>query len=571
MGVISKYPVLNFSGGVRRDKGLFELDKNELLDCRNIQIDQRGRVNTRRGSQRIGGTLSGVIDNSFFFSRSTGSASTNEFLVATRANPTVLSRLFGTKTTAAVATTDVTISVTSTTGFAASGSIEIDGDQISYTGVTATSFTGVTSISTSHVSGAAVHQWVTLAQTGTEMNGTGGIYFAVLGATVFMSGIDSAFNMKSWDTTTMTTVASPSIIFNTYYRDSIYGAGSGVGGANGNPKRVFFCDRGDGTTWLTSANSFDVNDQNGERISGLRVFSDYLGIFKTNSIFTYDEIELKQRIVGVGAYNHHCVQELNGLLYTFCPAGVFKTDLFSAKQIGNPVREYWESFQPKLNTTLNPLIQNTLTWTFLDSFFIFLDAITSPVSATGVVLEYNTKTEAWVVHDGIHEISHMREYTSFKFGDSSVFYRPGLWGGKEDGHVLRFNENVYRNTSSTGSVIGGDIPVDHRDDTGDPISSYIETSMIDFDNPNLWKNPKYLRIYTEQGQWTVSYRIENEAGISAYTPLGTVSKKNEVIRLPKELAGYRVGLKISSVNTVSTATLNGFVFEEIETSTRTTR
>src|SRR3990167_8121616 len=66
---IADYPVLDFSGGVRRDKSFFDFQKNELLDARNIEIGERGRVKIRLGSHQVGQTLSGNIENSFVWER----------------------------------------------------------------------------------------------------------------------------------------------------------------------------------------------------------------------------------------------------------------------------------------------------------------------------------------------------------------------------------------------------------------------------------------------------------------------------------------------------------------------
>lgn len=56
----------------------------------------------------------------------------------------------------AVATSDTTITVGSTTNFPTSGAVWIDHDVINYTGITSTSLTGVTNIDIAHDSGATV-------------------------------------------------------------------------------------------------------------------------------------------------------------------------------------------------------------------------------------------------------------------------------------------------------------------------------------------------------------------------------------------------------------------------------
>ena len=563
MAIIGQYPILDFSGGVRRDKSSHELQVNELLDSRNIIIDERGRIKTRRGSQQFGQTLSGAIANSYFYSRRVGSGSADYFLTATSTNPSVLSQIIGTKTTASVAVGDATINVTSTTGFAASGTVEIDGDLVSYTGVGAATFTGCTGITSAHVSGAPVHQWSTLTQASDDLDGTGGISFASLGDNVYISGAGTTLqDLKYFDGTTVSNIAvSPSISLITTYRDRIYGVGRGVAAA-GSPKRIFYSARGDGTTW--GGDYFRVEDQTGERVAALKVYKDRLGIFKSSSIFTYDEIELKLTSDGVGAYNNKSVQEINGVLYTFCPAGVFKTNLSSSQQIGYPVREYWESFVPTVDSSVSPLPNNTFTWASKDSYFIYLGSVSKPTSISDVVLEYNTRANNWVVHTGgFTNFTNVHAVDTFKFGDSSINFRPALFAGDSDGKMWRLNENLYRNTSGTGAVIGGDIYVDRRSNTGTTISSIIETPLYDLGQPKYWKTITDLRVYTEEGTWTVEYRTEDEHGITEYRPLGVAQGTNSVIPIPREAAGWRIGLRFSSVNTNGTSVLNGFVFEDI--------
>ncbi len=41
---IAAYKVSDFSGGVRRDKSPLELQKNELADARNVEMDDWGRL-----------------------------------------------------------------------------------------------------------------------------------------------------------------------------------------------------------------------------------------------------------------------------------------------------------------------------------------------------------------------------------------------------------------------------------------------------------------------------------------------------------------------------------------------
>lgn len=561
---IGRYPILNFSGGVRRDKSSFELQINELADARNVEFTENGRVRSRLGSQQLGQTLTGDIENSFYLAYN--------FLVNNNSATASIWRLIRSgRLNADVAIGDTEIfseGISGSTVFPTNGTIEIDGDLITYSSLGANSFKGVTGITFAHSTGAAVHQWKTVSTNGT-LDGQIGLSYAVLGAFLFVNGRNAQMRWYSTDLSTVSNVTSPpGSTFLDNYRDRLYCAGDGIsvfGNSNWQPNRVSFSARGDGKTWTTSSDYFDLEDQIGDPITGFKVYNDYLGIFKINSTWTYDEIELKVRLTNIGAYTHKVVQPLGKNLITFCPQGIFETNLFSARQIGEPVREYWENFVPQYDgfNGINRIITNTFAWVYKDRYFLWIGNITKPVVASGVVLEYNSTTNSWTVHtSGYENLIHATSVDAFRFGDAPLVGLPAVFAGDTNGQVWRLYENKYRNGNS--DIVGGDIYVDRRSNLGTAIPAQIETPLYDFGQPNLWKSPGNLRVYTEQGQWTVEYRVENAEGlISSYCPLGTVSETNQSLSMPKEAAGYRIGLRLSSVNENNDTILNGFVFEKI--------
>jgi len=290
-------------------------------------------------------------------------------------------------------------------------------------------------------------------------------------------------------------------------------------GTNASARRVSFSNRGDGTTWTTASDFFDVDDQRGQSITDFEVYKDILGIFKTSSIFTYDEIELKQRVPHVGAYNHKVVQEIEGLLYTFCPSGIYETNLFSARQIGEPVREYWENFFPVYDTVSNRIVTNTFSWQFEGRYFVFLGSVTEPNIGSSVVLEYDTKTKSWTVHNGGYTnwlVAHRVE--QFQFGDwfnRAFNIHPAVFAGDSDGKVWRVYENHYQDGNTPPAVHGGDIFQDLVSDTGSVVSAFVETGLYDLSYPKLYKTFKNLRVFAEQGQWTFEYRVQDESGLTS--------------------------------------------------------
>ena len=88
-------------------------------------------------------------------------------------------------------------------------------------------------------------------------------------------------------------------------------------------------------------------------------------------------------------------------------------------------------------------------------------------------------------------------------------------------------------------------------------------------HPDLFKTYRDLRVLTENGIWSVEYRVENEIGVTAYRPLGVVVQRNQVLPFPRDAQGFRIGLRFSSVATVDRNTFNGYVFENTEAVRRT--
>jgi hypothetical protein len=564
---LGDFPIFDFSGGIRRDKSAFAMDKNELLNAQNVEIDEQGRVKVRRGSYQIGDTLSGNLENSFVFVRNVGgSTPAVTFIVNNNASTATLSRLRGARLTTAITTASTTVVTSDGNQFAASGTVEIEGDLIAYTGVSTNTLTGVTGITSSHAVGAPIHQWVTLSQSGTAVDGRMGIYYAVLNNILLING--RAANLKliaNDDGTTITDVSSePSILFATNYRDRIYGAGDASSGTNGDPRRVTFCNRGDPTTWTTASDFFDVEDQRGEPISGFKVLNDRLNIFKPNSIFSYDEIELKQRLFGVGAWNHKVIQEINGIMFTFCPNGIFATNGLEAKSIGDPVKQYWKNFQPVYDSVGNRVVTNTFSGKFEDNYWLYIHDITDPETINDVVLVYNTKVRAWTVFTGsFTDFYHFLSIERFRFGDSATQARAAIFGGDSSGKFYRFFESRY--VDSTSTKRGGDVFEDLLSDTGSPVSAVIETPLYDLTQPGLYKPFHDMKVYSEQGGWHVDFRVEDEGkGVTGYKSCGEMFYPIEPLTFPKDTRGYRLGLRFTTTQTTFAPILNGFVIKDTE-------
>jgi hypothetical protein len=333
---------LDFSGGIRLDKSDFELKPTEVTKLLNFDVDENGKLHKRLGGQQFGTTISnnGAIHNTVYWERWSGGSVTKFQLVNNRAaSGDVVYKVIGSRLSAAITTSSTTISLVSSSGFAASGTVEIDGDIISYAAVSSNDLTGVTNITSDHIINSAVHQ--TIALTGDQVVGGRGVYYAVLNNLLFVQGNSGA---STFDGSTLTAVADgdePNGVFATTYRQRVFTAA--VGGAE---NLIYFSDAGDSTAW-TSTNFFTVEDSRGGPVTGLHVTpADELLIFKHTSCFAYDEVTLKQRSSEVGAYNHMVVKTIAGITFTFCPNGVFATNGVSFKKISKPIETFLNDFIP---------------------------------------------------------------------------------------------------------------------------------------------------------------------------------------------------------------------------------
>lgn len=571
MANIAQYPCLNFSGGVRRDKSSLEMDRTELLDARGVEIDERGRIKIRRGSFQVGQTLANTIENSFVWERVVGGSTPVASIYQNDSAGNVYI-LLSSRLTTALTTASTTVVISgNATNYAATGTIEINGDLIAYTGNNGSdTFTGVTGVVTSHPAGASVNQWIAL--TGESAFDTRGVSYTVVGNILIFGGGNLDYINNDNGTSVSNVGSEPTVLNLVTYRDRAYGSGNGSAGTNGDPRRVSFSNRGDGTTWTTASDYFDVNDTTGSGVTALKVLNDRLLIFKTNSTFTYDEVELKQRLTGVGAWNHKTPVEIDGIMYTFCPRGIFQTNGSSAKDIGEPVRQYWENFQPQVDATAERVVTNTFSARFKHYYLVYIGNVTDPNTTNDVVLCYNTKNNSWSVWPGYTNIRHFLGVDKYRFGDRPLQFRPALFMGNTAGQYFRCFETRYVDRQSTPVNQGVDVFTDLVSNTalsgGTPVSAMIETPLYDMGQPSLFKKPKRLRVYAERGVWSFEYRVEDEKEITQYKPLGVVTKTNQSFDLPKDCAGYRVGLRVSAVNTSSQSILNGFIFEDIEVNQR---
>jgi hypothetical protein len=604
MAILKDYPIIDFSGGVVRNKSSYAMKKNELLSAYNVEIDELGRIKRKRGSVKFGtnsaynatgSSSTGItaIDNGYCWYYG-GTSATSNFRMFFNDKVSVIHEVIGAQLSADINTASTTVTVVSggsgstvlnfaTFAGGGTGTVEIDGDLVSYTGVSSPNLTGVSAVSRTIKTGVAIHQSRQITQPSTAFDFTQGGYYTTAGnGTIpnllfvnarnniawLTSGTDTNFDNQ--DTTVLG-------LFLTNYRDRLYIAGSGADSvAKSGVNKIFYSALGNGTSWATASN-FDVVDQDGGMISGLKAFSDRLLIFTLNSFFSYNQVTLKQKSNTVGAYNHRVVQELNGLIYTFCPSGVFVTNGVSSKKISAPIEDVLLKFRPSYDA-LSRVVTNTFAFKYKDYYCLCLKNISEIENSIiyGLFVCYNTKTKSWTMWrdstaNGGTSTSAMT-FPRFLFGgsnynDTTAFLGKqefeGYFRGGGDNYLYRLFENRY--IDSTGTAKGTDLLTDFLTNASDTaISAHFETPLYDLAIPQYIKKFKYIRGLSEVVGWNAEYRVENKEGVTGYKPIGQFQRPNQRLVIPDTPSGYRIGFRFSNNDRNSTGVFNGFIIEDTE-------
>lgn len=584
---IKDFPIFDFTGGFVTNKSDYQMRNNEVNESRNFDLDEIGRAK-RRGGFRVFGTLAGTaIFYAYTYQFATNADGTGApipvFLTFSKAANASSFRLVSTSLTADLDDGDVSATVSNNATFPATGTFETDGDIIGFTAKPNVNTFTITEVTirpgASHKAGKSVNQF--LAAVATAIDSRSGIYGTALNNQFYVTGFDSSANTTDGSAFILIGGAAgadtdtPAGLFAVTYRDRAYVAGSSavdaVGRRNGSPIRVSFSDLGGTQTWGDYlVNFFDVEGSRREMISGLKVFNDRLLIFKLNSFFFYDEVQLKVISEAIGAYNHFVIQEIDGLIYTFCPSGVYVTNGRNVKKISSPIEKYLKAYVPRWDVTRQRVIDNCFAGVFGKKYLLYLDDLEFPskdkkeTTRRDIVLVYDTEAGNWTTYDRSDSGTPTQAFFSFpayKGGDE--------WQAREamfysvDGKLYRmFNTNEVGGTA-TLITAGSDIPADQMlENDGVAIQTLLETKFYDLRNPSWWKKIERLRVLVEAGNFNVSYRLDKGTHITDWISLGEFRTPNQRVKL-KDNEGFRIAFQVTGHDKTEASIFNGLVVEDI--------
>lgn len=560
------FSVMDFSGGVRTDKGNTQIKDDELAFANNVEM-LPGRISKRYGSIAFGGFKTGFPNTNELFTTGIYNRGLNVQLLANKnilGDGGMVYKLVAEAYFSSYDGVSVININGQTTNYAAAGTIEIEGDIITYTGKTGSSFTGVSgiTISPAHTSGAIAKQWVPIY--GSAVGTSQGVWFAYLNALIIISrGDPTQYGMETYNGTTTGSISLPTLgnnflSFITTYKQRVYGVPAN------NKSQVMFSALNDGTSY-TATDYFNVEDDIGEDIVNLWNYRGHLLIFKQNSTFYYNLSVLAQVNNQVGTWNDKTVTEINGALYTYAPKGAYTMSgrYFQMRDIGQPVKKFLDAFNAGVVTSQsgsNNAGSFPNCGRYNNKWLIYIgDIIVDQQSYTDVVLVYDTVYRYWTVWSGFSNLQGWINTVGY-YGDGGIG-RNQLFFCDDAKNVYQMfnNANVNRGISFPYASVLGNINADLFKNTGSAVSSEFQTKMYTLRTVGWMKRFMYMRIYAELWPFDVEYRILQASGNGNWRPLGQVKGPETLLKIGAE--GYGIQFRFMESSKNDPFALLGFVLE----------
>ena len=317
-------------GGLVLNQPTFNMQPGQALELQNFEPDINGGYRRINGFRKY---INHIVPQT--------SASTEKVLmVAEFANKVVAAR--GTKIFSSASTElpsviaadtamtgSGTITVDSTTGFSSSGTLQINSEIFTYTGVTATTFTGVTRATSSttaaaHATDDVVSESWTEKDTGRTSAGKYNFERFNFDGNDKLIVVDGANDPTVFNSSIAATDVTESTVegakFVTAFREHMFYAGM-----SGTPQTLVFSQPFDEDAFSSGsgAGSVKVDDT----IVGLKVFRENLFIFCANRIFKLTGSSLSDFAVApvtrdIGCVNGDTIQEFAGDLIFLGPDGL---------------------------------------------------------------------------------------------------------------------------------------------------------------------------------------------------------------------------------------------------------
>jgi len=313
------------------------------------------------------------------------------------------------------------------------------------------------------------------------------------------------------------------------YRDLIHVLYAKTGG-NTYPTRGYYCDEptAGAIAWTGITTNFvEYGYDDGDSITGGAEALDRLIVFKTNSMWKYDESSAEQ-IADIGCDSHRSIQKVNKILYWYNRDGFWR----------------WRGAQPELiSAKAQPFIdamdQTTLTSVVAVPYNGFeYRAFIGTVTVEGI-----TYTNAWFCWDTRREKCYIR-CTADVVKSACMYTEDGIrraYFGDNDGFVYKFAtkvDNVYS-------------------DDGNEIDSFFITKALDYGAPEVKKIVNNMTVFTKNSiGMKVAVDVDNKG---EYNEANTQILKRNIDELKFVANGNRYRYKFYQKGSGKSWEFEGFV------------
>jgi len=324
--LLSPY-VVRLGGGLVLDKDTFSIPPGSALQLQNFEPDINGGYRRLNGFDEYNASI--VPQTSSSSEAVLGIHVYKDQVLVARGEKVFKGTGATTLLNGAVLVGDTTLTVDSTTGFSPTGTLLIGTEQITYTGVTATTFTGCTrgangTTAAGYVDNTPVAQYWTEIDTGRTSAGRYDFTNFNFDNTEKVIFCDGANNASSYNNTAVTDLnaagapADPKFV--AIFRDHVF-----FGGMSTNPQEIVFTAPYDETDFSTANGAGSIRFESAVR--RIKSFRERLFVFCEDQIYLVTGSSIADFAVqpvtrNIGCVDGFSIQEIGGDLIYLAPDGL---------------------------------------------------------------------------------------------------------------------------------------------------------------------------------------------------------------------------------------------------------
>jgi hypothetical protein len=455
-----------------------------------------------------------------------------------------------------------TVTVASTTGFSATGTLIIGAEQITYTGLTVTTFTGCTrgansTTAAAHFATDLVYQTWTAIDSGR----TGALKYTFrrinFSGTELIAFADGANNASYWNGTSITDVNGANAPSDPHYISVFKNTGF-YAGMSSNPQEVIFTAplTLDDFSAANGAGSFFIDSP----VTGMIVFRDSLFIFSANRIYKLTgSSQADYQIVPVtreiGCRNGWTIKEFAGDVVFLGPDGlrtIAGTDKIGDVDLGTISKPIQELFQNRVdvNDFDAVVIPNKTQYRIM-----FNNIDTPAVTTSGVICVRTQEGYEFATTKGLRT-----SCSDSEVHNGEVF----ILHGDYNGYVYRDEQgSTFDGETILGRYRSPDLTA------GDPgVRKAFQRVIINYAPEGVVNSDLFLRYDYESAQSPRpeaypfdSTKVAALYGIGLYGVVTYGGQTDPLVRQPVEGSGFSVALRVVDSGVSAPYSLKGFQLE----------